>query len=99
MLLPAVALCACGAYQANVDSPQSKVRTSGGEALISQLTAGTWIDMSRDAKVPLPRTARDKAVLVNAITAASGCNVTDTNDSRDGLQLDAQVECDVLRKN
>lgn len=99
IILPVLALCACSAYQAGGQSTQSKVRTSSGGAIISQLTAGTWIAVSQDATAPLPRSARDKAELINAITTVSGCKVTDSNYSRDGLQLDAQIECNNPRAN
>ena len=41
----------------------------------------------------------DRAALIDAVARTSGCKVTDVNYSRDGLQLDAQVDCGGLPGN
>ena len=54
---------------------------------------------AQDVGKPVPRSSIDRAVLIDAIAKTSGCKVTDVNYSRDGLQLDAQVDCGGLQRN
>ena len=93
LALSGLALCACTANPVMQNSPQQQIQVAGNDYLVSQLTAGTWIAVARDAGKPVPRGLADRAVLVDAIAKTSGCKVTDVNYSRDGLQLDAQIDC------
>ena len=99
LALSALALCACGANPVAQIYPQQKVQVGGDSYLISQITAGTWMAVAQDSGKPVPRSLVGRALLLNAIAKTSGCRVTDTNYSPDGLQLDAQVDCGGLTRN
>ena len=98
--ISALALSACTTSPvATTNSSQQKIQLGGNSYVISQLTPGTWTATSQNAGKPVPRGATDRALLVEAIAKTSGCKVTDVNYSRDGLQLDAQVDCGGLHDN
>jgi len=95
--LAALCLGACA-----VLSPPDGYRVSveGEPYVLSQLTAGTWTAI---ATRPMPSSSVSKpsaqAALVQAIEQASGCKVTGSDYSREGRQLDAQVNCGSRLKN
>jgi hypothetical protein len=76
------------------EPPTHPVSVEGQTYLISQLTAGTWT-----AIAPAPAggnaiySPSARSALLRAIELRSGCKVTDADYSRDGKQLDAQVDC------
>ncbi|MES2191106.1 MAG: hypothetical protein V4454_13340 [Pseudomonadota bacterium] len=75
------------------------VQLSGNAYIISQLTAGTWTAMAAGSPKAINGTPADKLLLLSAIEKASGCKVTDSDYSRQGMQLDAQVDCGSRLKN
>ncbi|MES2399037.1 MAG: hypothetical protein V4573_03545 [Pseudomonadota bacterium] len=75
------------------------VRLAGDTYIISQLTAGTWTATAAGAPKAINGTPADKLSLLSAIEKASGCKVTDSDYSRQGMQLDAQVDCGSRLKN
>lgn len=77
-----------------------KVSVEGEPYVLSQLTAGTWTAISTAVVAP-PSASRPslQAALVQAIEQASGCKVTGSDYSREGRQLDAQVDCGSRLKN
>ena len=94
-------LCACAvlclggcAGPGAGEPPSHPVSVEGQTYLISQLTAGTWTAIapspagSNAISSPSARSA-----LLRAIELRSGCKVTDADYSRNGQQLDAQVDC------
>lgn len=83
----------------NASSPNTgqKINIDHRNYIISQLTAGTWIASTSGTPTGLSPEAR--SALLAAIEKASGCMVTDTSLSRQGLQLDAQVDCGGRMKN
>ena len=91
-------ICACTTSPVARNSAQQKIQAGGHGYLISQLTAGTWTVAAQDGK-PVPRSSMDRAALIDAVARTSGCKVTDVNYSRDGLQLDALVDCGGLPGN
>ncbi len=95
--LGSLALGACAMNVPTRDAPRS-VSLEGENYLISQLTASTWTATTATAK-PLPAGADSRANLLGAIEKTSGCKVTDSDYSRQGLQLDAQVDCGNRLKN
>lgn len=99
LALSGLALCACSANPVAQIYPQQKVQVGGAFYLISQITVGTWMAVAQDAGKPVPRGLVGRAQLLNAIAKTSGCKVTDTNYSPDGLLLDAQVDCGGLIGN
>jgi hypothetical protein len=89
------ALCMAGcAGTGAADPPSHPVNVEGQTYLISQLTAGTWT-----AVAPAPASGNAisspsaRSALLRAIELRSGCKVTDADYSRNGKQLDAQVDC------
>jgi hypothetical protein len=94
-----LALGAC-AMSAGMSQSTQHVVTPGGENyLISQLTAGTWTATSVGVARQLATGADSKASMLYAIEQTSGCKVTDSYYTRQGLQLDAQVDCGDRIKN
>lgn len=95
--LAALCLGAC----AGMSSPAGhKVSVEGEPYVLSQLTAGTWTAISTNLATPPPASKPStRAALVQAIEQASGCKVTGSDYSREGRQLDAQVDCGSRLKN
>jgi hypothetical protein len=81
------------------DPPAHRVSVEGRTYLISQLTAGTWTAAAPGAAGDVSASASGRAALLQAIEQRSGCKVTDSDYSRDGKQLDAQVDCASRLKN
>ena len=80
--------------------PQAQtVSVEGTSYRLSQLTASTWTASTTGADRPVADSASGKAALLEAIEKTSGCKVTDSDFSRQGLQLDAQVDCGARLKN
>ncbi len=96
--LPVFLLGACaGKWPAASRTPvEHPVTIDGSAYVLSQITAGTWtvvpaaIAGSSQASTI---SAAHRASLVKAIEATSGCSVSSSNYSRQGAQLDAQVDC------
>jgi len=76
-----------------------KVSVEGEPYVLSQLTAGTWTAISTAVVAPSASRPSSQAALVQAIEQASGCKVTGSDYSREGRQLDAQVDCGSRLKN
>jgi hypothetical protein len=74
------------------------VQVEGTSYRLSPLTASTWT-ASAIADKPVVGSVSGKAALIDAIEKSSGCKVTDSDVSRQGLQLDAQVDCGARLKN
>ncbi|MCZ8254307.1 MAG: hypothetical protein O9327_01335 [Polaromonas sp.] len=96
-MFAAVALWGCAATAG--DPPSHRVSVEGRTYLISQLTAGTWTASSPNAAAAVSGSPSGRAALLQAIEQRSGCKVTDSDYSRNGTQLDAQVDCDSRLKN
>ena len=80
--------------------PQAQaISVEGRSYLISPLTASTWTATMKGADRPIDSSASGKAALLQAIEKTSGCKVTDSDFSRQGLQLDAQIDCGARLKN
>jgi len=96
-LLGGAMLAGCAGLKAS-DPAAQRVTVEGRTYLISPLTAATWTATSPGAG-PIPPTASTRAALLQAIEQHSGCKVTDADYSRNGMQLDAQVDCASRLKN
>ncbi|MDO8458984.1 MAG: hypothetical protein Q7T07_18950 [Burkholderiaceae bacterium] len=94
ILIAASALClsAC-ALPSATDTVEQRVSMDGRTYQIGQLTNSTWIATPSGIGKPLAITPSSRSALLDAIAKASGCKVTDSDWSRQGLQLDAQVDC------
>jgi hypothetical protein len=80
--------------------PQAQsVSVEGRSYLLTPLTASTWTATTTAADRPIANSASGKAALLEAIEKTSGCKVTDSDFSRQGRQLDAQVDCATSLKN
>jgi hypothetical protein len=95
ILIAASALClsACTLPSATGTAEQ-RVSIDGRTYQIGQLTNSTWIATPSGIGKPLAITQSSRSALLDAIAKTSGCKVTDSDLSRQGLQLDAQVDCD-----
>ncbi|MFC6279777.1 MULTISPECIES: hypothetical protein [Polaromonas] len=91
--LACMALSACSANPFTDDATARQVNVGGRAYLISQLTAGTWTATASNPLTPLPDDTASRAALLRAIEKISDCKVTDSDYSRQGMQLDAQVDC------
>lgn len=90
--------CMCMALAACASSPvqetaSTTVHIAGSPYLIAQLTAGTWTATAAGSPRAINGGSPGKAALLAAIEQASRCKVTDSDYSRQGMQLDAQVDC------
>ena len=93
-LVAVMAITACAARPPTVDADARQVSIEGRAYALSALTAGTWTATPAGATSVASRvTGAHQAALVKAIETASGCQVTDSNVSPNGRQLDAQVVC------
>jgi hypothetical protein len=94
------AICLAGCAGTTAEPPPHPVSVDGQTYLISQLTAGTWTAIAPGSKGgSVISTPAGRAVLLQAIELRSGCKVTDADYSRNGVQLDAQVDCASSLKN
>jgi hypothetical protein len=104
-LTASVLLSACGfpAVSTSAASPADPeaqtVSVEGMSYLLSPLTASTWTATTQGADRPIVNSASGKAALIEAIEKTSGCKVTDSDLSRQGRQLDAQVDCAARPRN
>jgi hypothetical protein len=92
-------MAACSMTPQNPPLPSSTMQIGGESYIINQLTASTWTASAQASNKTLPATPAGKAALRDAIEKTSGCKVSDSDYSRQGLQFDAQVECDSKLKN
>ena len=80
--------------------PLAHVVTLGGENFhITQITESTWIASAATGNKAFSPTPQVTAFLRQAVEAASGCTVTDSDYSRHKMQFDAQVSCAGSPKN
>ncbi|WP_175541637.1 hypothetical protein [Polaromonas sp. YR568] len=96
-VLTGITLAACATTAG--DPPSHRVSVEGRTYLISQLTAGTWTATAPNPANAVAGSPPGRAALLQAIEQHSGCKVTDSDYSRNGTQLDAQVDCDSRLKN
>ena len=94
-----VFLSACALPISQGDPVEHKVNVDGAPYLLSPLTASTWTATAVGITRPLASRSSSKAALLQAIEKTSGCKVTDSDYSRQGLQLDAQLDCADRLKN
>ncbi len=92
-----LALAACSSPLEK--TPSSTVSIAGDTYVISQLTASTWTATAAGPARVISGNLPGKARLLSAIEQASRCKVTDSDYSRQGMQLDAQVDCGDRLKN
>ncbi len=81
------------------DNASATVNIAGSLYVIAQLTAGTWTATAAGSPRAINGSSPGKAALLTAIEQASRCKVTDSDYSRQGMQLDAQVDCGGRLKN
>jgi hypothetical protein len=96
--LTGIALSACSSSSLEKSS-STTVQLAGDAYIITQLTAGTWTATAAGTPKPINGTPPGKVALRSAIEKASGCKVTDSDYSRQGMQFDAQVDCGSRLKN
>ncbi|MEO5660348.1 MAG: hypothetical protein ABIQ90_11225 [Polaromonas sp.] len=70
-----------------------KVTVNGENYTLKQITESTWTASATGGFQPLKATSDGTTALRHAIEKTSGCKVTDSDYSRQGMQFDAQVEC------
>lgn len=99
-LLPLLAFAGCGTYESygayGVHGPSaggsSRVTIDGNAYDLTRLTEGTWtVTPAKPGAAAMQAGSRNR--LIAAVESASGCKVTDSDYSQQGLQFDAQVEC------
>lgn len=97
--LGSICLSACTLPSSPGDPVTHQVSVDGQPYQLSQLTAGTWIATPSGVARPPESNLSSNAALLNAIEKISGCKVTASDYSRQGRQLDAQVDCGSKLKN
>lgn len=98
LIIALVTLC-LGACAWMASPAEYQVSVEGEPYVLSQLTAGTWTALSTGLTTPSASKPSARAALLQAIERASGCKVTESDYSREGRQLDAQVDCGSRLKN
>lgn len=93
LLMACAGLSSCALISSPANPVAYKVSVNGEHFLLSQLTASTWTASTVGMTKTLPAKPDSKAALLQAIEEISGCKVTDSDYSRQGKQLDAQVDC------
>ncbi len=94
-----VFLSACALPTSPGEPVAHKVNVDGAPYLLSPLTASTWTATAVGITRPLASRSSSRAALLQAIEKISDCKVTDSDYSRQGRQLDAQVDCGSKLKN
>ncbi|MES2942995.1 MAG: hypothetical protein V4772_09030 [Pseudomonadota bacterium] len=92
-------MAACTMTPQNPPLPMATMQIGGEAYVINQLTASTWTASAKASNKALPTTPASQAALRDAIEKTSGCKVSDSDYSRQGMQFDAQVECGSRLKN
>lgn len=92
MVVAALCLGAC-TLTSSMGPAAQQVQLEGQTYQISQLTDSTWIAVPTDTGKLLALSASGRSALLGAIASTSGCKVTNSDYSRRGTQLDAQVDC------
>ena len=99
LAVAALGLGAC-AWQPGPTEPPARVVTLGDENFyLTQITESTWIASAAGSRKAFAQTLEVTAFLRQAVEAASGCTVTDSDYSRQKMQFDAQVSCAGSPKN
>lgn len=98
LALASLALAGCSSASLE-KSTTTHVTVAGDSYAIAQLTASTWIATAAGKPRVISGSMPGKAALLSAIEQVSGCKVTDSDYSRQGMQLDAQVDCGSRLKN
>ncbi len=91
--LAGLMLAGCATTATPGTPSSSQIFLDGQTVVIAPLTAGTWTARAPAPSKALPQTRASTAHLREAIEAASGCKVTDSDYSSDGRQFDAQLSC------
>lgn len=100
ILIGVFALAACSAQSLQAPDEGVSMRIGGDNyVIINQLTASTWTATAAEPGKPLAGASANRVALQRAIEAQSGCKVSDSDFSRQGMQFDAQVECEGALKN
>lgn len=99
VLMACAGLSACALISSPADPAANKVSVNGEHYLLSQITAGTWTVSTTGMARKLPGNPASRIALLQAVEEMSGCKVTDSDYSRQGKQLDAQVACDSRLEN
>lgn len=97
LAISSLSACALNSPSAELDA--HRVRVNGQAYLISQLTASTWTASPAGVAKPQAGDQSNREALLQAIEKISGCKVTDSDYSRQGMQLDAQIDCASRLKN
>ncbi|UUZ68427.1 hypothetical protein LP416_30560 [Polaromonas sp. P2-4] len=88
-----VGLSACALTSPLTEPDAHRVSINSESYLINQLTASTWTASATGLTRPLAGDSSNRKALLQAIEKISGCQVTDSDYSRQGMQLDAQIDC------
>lgn len=88
-----VGLSACALTSPLTEPDAHRVSINSESYLINQLTASTWTASAAGLTRPLAGDSSNRKALLQAIEKISGCHVTDSDYSRQGMQLDAQIDC------
>ena len=88
-----VGLSACALTSPLTEPDAHRVSINSESYQINQLTASTWTASATGLTRPLTGDSSRRKALLQAIEKISGCQVTDSDYSRQGMQLDAQIDC------
>ena len=87
------AISGCAMLPWNAEPPVHTLTLNGEAYSFRQITESTWTANADANQKVLARTPSGTASLRKAVERLSGCTVTDSDYSRQGMQFDAQVSC------
>ena len=99
-LVLAICLSACAATVPTSGLPERSVVAVDGQLYdIGQLTDSTWTAIAKPGIGPAVTGSAHRTAVLRVIERLSKCQVTDSDYSLEGRQLDAQVNCESRLKN
>lgn len=93
LIAASAGLNACALSTMSNEPVAHRVSVNGDAYLLRQITDSTWTASAEGSLKTLEATSASTAALRHAVEKTSGCQVTDSDYSRQGSQFDAQVDC------
>lgn len=93
LALATLGACGCTVVAETGGAPSQNVTLGGESFLVRKITESTWTASAAGSQKILAGTQASTASLQQAVERVSGCRVTDSDYSRQGMQFDAQVSC------
>ena len=93
LAMSSLGMSGCAMLAGNAGPPARSVTLGGESYAVRQITESTWTASAAESRKLLATTPAAMAAFREAVERVSGCSVTDSDYSRQGMQFDAQVSC------